>query len=88
MFEINDDTENGIVGVVCVGELQPKDYEVSGPIFQTILEVRKPLRLLLDWPRAAYGGDRGSSLRRPGRPARVTTPGAKAKGTTGRHMPP
>lgn len=30
MFEILDDTENGIVRVAFVGEIQPTDYEVSG----------------------------------------------------------
>ncbi len=51
MFEILDDTENGIVRVACVGEIQPTDYEVSGPTFEKIIKTRQPLRLLLDWTR-------------------------------------
>ena len=51
MFEILDDTENGIVRVAFVGEIQPTDYEVSGPTFEKIIKTRKPLRLLLDWTR-------------------------------------
>jgi hypothetical protein len=51
MFEILDDTENGIVRVAFVGEIQPTDYEVSGPTFGKVFETRKPLRLLLDWTR-------------------------------------
>ena len=51
MFEILDDTENGIVRVAFVGEIQPTDYEVSGPTSEKIIKTRKPLRLLLDWTR-------------------------------------
>ena len=51
MFEILDDTENGIVRVACVGEIQLADYEVSLPAFEKIVKTRKPLRLLLDWTR-------------------------------------
>ena len=51
MFEILDDTENGIVRVAFVGEIQPTDYEISTPIFEKIIKTRKPLRLLLDWTR-------------------------------------
>ena len=51
MFEILDDTENGIVRVAFVGEIQPTDYEVSAPTFEKIIKTRKPLRLLLDWTR-------------------------------------
>jgi hypothetical protein len=51
MFEILDDTENGIVRVAFVGEIGPTDYEVSGPTFEKIIKTRKPLRLLLDWTR-------------------------------------
>ncbi len=51
MFEIIDDTENGIVRVACVGAIQPTDYEVSGPTFEKIIKTRQPLRMLLDWTR-------------------------------------
>ena len=51
MFEILDDTENGIVRVACVGEIQPTDYEVLDPILQKMIEARQPIRLLLDWTR-------------------------------------
>jgi hypothetical protein len=51
MFEILDDTENGIVRVVFVGEIQPTDYDVSAPTFEKIIKTRRPLRLLLDWTR-------------------------------------
>ena len=51
MFEILDDTENGIVRVAYVGEIQPTDYDVSGPTFEKIVKARQPLRLLLDWTR-------------------------------------
>ena len=51
MFEILDDTENGIVRVAYVGEIQTTDYDVSGPIFEKIAKMRQPLRLLLDWTR-------------------------------------
>ena len=51
MFEILDDTENGIVRVACVGEIQPTDYEVSTPLFEKIIKTRKPIRLLLNWTR-------------------------------------
>jgi hypothetical protein len=51
MFEILDDTENGIVRVAFVREIQPTGYEVSAPTFEKIFETRKPLRLLLDWAR-------------------------------------
>ena len=51
MFEILDDTENGIVRVAFVGEIQLTDYEVSVPMFEKIVKTRKPLRLLLDWTR-------------------------------------
>jgi len=36
MFEILDDTENGIVRVAYVGEIQATDYDVSGPTFEKI----------------------------------------------------
>ncbi len=36
MFEILDDTENGIVRVAFVGEIGPTDYEVSAPAFEKI----------------------------------------------------
>ncbi len=48
MFEILDDTENGIVRVAYVGEIQATDYDVSGPALEKIIETRQPLRLLLD----------------------------------------
>jgi hypothetical protein len=51
MFEILDDTENGIVRVAFVGEIGPTDYEFSGPTFEKIIKTPKPLRLLLDWTR-------------------------------------
>ncbi len=51
MFEILDDTENGIVRVAYVGEIQPTDYDVSGPALEKIIKKRQPLRLLLDWTR-------------------------------------
>ena len=51
MFEILDDTENGIVRVAYVGEIQPTDYEVIDPIFEKIIKTRQPLRLLFDWTR-------------------------------------
>ncbi len=51
MFEILDDTKNGIVRVALVGEIQAIDYEVSAPTFMKIIQTRRPLRLLLDWTR-------------------------------------
>jgi len=51
MFEILDDTENGIVRVAYVGEIQATDYDVSGPAIEKIFKTRQPLRLLLDWTR-------------------------------------
>ena len=51
MFEILDDTENCIVRVAFVGEIQPTDYEISSPTFEKIIKAQKPLRLLLDWTR-------------------------------------
>ncbi len=51
MFEILDDTENGIVRVAYVGEIQATDYDVSGPTFEKIAKTRQPLRLLFDWTR-------------------------------------
>ncbi len=51
MFEILDDMENGIVRVAFVGEIQPTDYEVSTPLFEKIIETRKPIRMLLNWTR-------------------------------------
>ncbi len=42
MFEILDDTENGIVRVACVGETQATDYDVSGPTFEKIAKTRQP----------------------------------------------
>jgi len=51
MFEILDDTENDIVRVAFVGEIQPTDYEVIDPIFEKIIKTRQPLRLLFDWTR-------------------------------------
>ncbi len=51
MFEVLDDTVNGIVRVAFVGEIQPTDFEVSAPTFEKIIKTRKPLRLLLDWTR-------------------------------------
>ncbi len=51
MFEILDDTENGIVRIACVGEIQATDYDVSGPALEKIIKTRQPLRLLLDWTR-------------------------------------
>ena len=51
MFEILDNTENDIVRVAFVGEIQPTDFEVSGPTFEKIVNTRQPLRLLFDWTR-------------------------------------
>ncbi len=51
MFEILDDTENGIVRVAWVGEIQPTDYEVLDSTFEKIVKTRQPLRLLFDWTR-------------------------------------
>ena len=51
MFEILDDTENGIVRVAFVGEIQPTDFEVLDPTFKKIIKTRQPLRLLFDWTR-------------------------------------
>ncbi len=61
--EILDDTENGIVRVALVGEIQPTDCEVSTPTFEKIFETRKPLRLLLDCTRFLVGA-RNPSLKR------------------------
>ncbi len=51
MFEFFDATENGIIRIAFVGEIQPKDYEDSAPTFAKIFGSRKSLRLLLDWTR-------------------------------------
>ena len=51
MFEIFDDTENGIVRIDFVGQVGPADYQISGPEFEKIIKTRKPLRLLFDWTR-------------------------------------
>ena len=61
MFEILDDTENGIVRVAYVGEIQPTDYDVSGPKFEKIAKTRQPLRLLLDWTRFSGWGPESES---------------------------
>jgi hypothetical protein len=51
MFEIFDDTENGIIRVAFIGEIKPTDYEASVPTIEQIMERRKPIRLLFDWTR-------------------------------------
>ncbi len=51
MFDIIDDTENGIVRVTCVGEIQSTDYGVSILPLENIIKTRQPIRLLLDWTR-------------------------------------
>ena len=51
MFEILDDTENGIVRVAYVGEIQPTDFDVSGPDFEKLVKTRQQIRLLMDWTR-------------------------------------
>jgi hypothetical protein len=51
MFDILDGTENGIVRIAFVGEIQPADYEVSAPACERVFETQKSLRLLLDWTR-------------------------------------
>jgi hypothetical protein len=61
MFEVLDDTENGIVRVAFIGEIQPTDYEVSTPAFEKIIKTRKPLRLLLDWTRLSGWNQKSES---------------------------
>ncbi len=61
MFEIIYDTENGIIRIAFVGEIQPKDYEDSAPTFAKIFGSRKSLRLLLDWTRLSGWSEESES---------------------------
>ncbi len=51
MFDIFEDSEHGIIRVAFSEEIQPIDYEVSGPAFEKIIKSRKPFRVLFDWSR-------------------------------------
>jgi hypothetical protein len=62
MLEIFDDTENGIVRLAYVGEIQPTDYEVLDPVFEKIIKTRQPLRLLVDWTRFSGWSQESESL--------------------------
>ena len=61
MFEIRDDTENGIIRVAYIGEIKPTDFETIAPTLKKILKMRNLILLLLDWTRLSGWSDDSES---------------------------